>query len=141
MKRLFVILFVVAATTALAILLFWLASTFTDLHELLGIHGLIAICFGAAFPFVAFVKFLCEKKTVPPEKISAQKIELNDERNVTLTRHAASISWYVNFFALGIMLFLLGALGYGVPSAMGLIVLGINCFSFIFSLFVLKKKY
>jgi hypothetical protein len=141
MKRILVILLGITIMAGIAVLLMWAATAHTNLDETLGIHGIGAISFGISLLLVAFVKFAIEKKTTPPEALHKQQTELKDERNTALLRQAASISWCVNIFAFGIMLFLLGILDYTIPAVIGLVVLGINCVSFIVSLFILKRRY
>ena len=67
-----------------------------------------------------------------PEKITKQIIEQNDERNISIRGYAASVTLMIALITTSIMLLIFIVLGYTISLIIGIVLILINLFSFIF---------
>ena len=71
--------------------------------------------FGAGIIGVA-VWGTIREKVLPKEKLEQEKIELEDERNIAISRAAGLVTFYAAIIIFAVLIFLFMGLGYAVPS-------------------------
>lgn len=93
---------------------------------------------GAGFAFAAIGGFkLLQNKRITSERRQAKEIELNDERNIQVTRIALAISSTVATIILGLLSFVFVALDYILPGMLLIVAIYIQ----LLSLFIAYKYY
>ncbi|HHT97539.1 MAG TPA: hypothetical protein GXZ90_06565 [Clostridiales bacterium] len=75
-----------------------------------------------------------------PEKITKQIIEQNDERNISIRGYAASVTLMIALITTSIMLLIFIVLGYTISLIIGMVLILINLFSFMFLTRYYSKK-
>ena len=91
---------------------------------------------GCAFAAIGGFKLL-QNKTITSEKRKAKEIELNDERNIAVTRISLAVSSTVGTIIFGVLSFVFVALDYIVPAMFLVVAIYIQ----LIALFIAYKYY